>query len=404
MAETPRRRVSFGSRSSQGREGDDVRITNDEEFNITCETSILDDQHVGSESGGNVGVLRDGLQDKQQLLEINEYNKIKNEEFHREVSDMLSTVFPELCFVKANDDTGNSMIVITQRTLMFHPPIGFTSRIQVTIRGFNYEVHVLMKKLEFGALESIVNAQELCSRFSVDSNYKFCPGIDAQFYKSYYYEAIRFNIKSVRETAEPFARVDSVNCKLWFQLASNATSAEKSAKEVQCSACKRLVTDLNCQRRRTLAESPGRKMKRQSSSSRARLTYMSPASQQKRKTSAQTERSNMMRKLGRYSELDVVLNDDQHEEMCLIVRGISDEELGKVFLEGSEHGVGELMNEVWYTDSKCQRQQFLHDQSKNGKQGLSTISTPHLQKIFLLVSGARGNRWSMITIRIGKLS
>ena len=123
-------------------------------------------------------------------------------------------------------------------------------------------------------------------------------------------------------------------------------------------------------------------MKQQSSLLRARLTYMSPASQQKRKTSAQTERSNMMRKLERYSELDVVLNDDQHEEMCSIVRGISDEELGKVFLEGSEHGVGELMKKVWYTDSKCQRQQFLHDQSKNGKQGLSTVSTPHLQKIF----------------------
>ena len=90
--------------------------------------------------------------------------------------------------------------------------------------------------------------------------------------------------------------------------------------------------------------------------------------------------------------------------MCSIVRGISDEELGKVFLEGSEHGVGELMKEVWYTDSKCQRQQFLHDQSKNGKQGLSTISTPHLQQFFSLVSGARGNRWSLITIRIGKLS
>ena len=157
-----------------------------------------------------------------------------------------------------------------------------------------------MKKLEFGALESIVNAQELCSRFSVDSNYKFCPGIDRdpQFYRLYYYEAIQFNIKSVQETEEPFARVDSINCKLWFQLASNATSAEKSAKEVQCSPCKRLVTDLNCQRRRTLAEGPGRKMKRQSSSSRARLTYMSLASQQKRKTSALTERSNMIEEVG----------------------------------------------------------------------------------------------------------
>ena len=114
MDETPRRRVSFGSRSIQGRESDDVRIVNDEEIDITCEASILDNQHVGSESGGNISVLRDGLEDKQQPSDINEYDKIKNEEFHREISDMLSTVFPELCFVKANDDAGNSMIIIMQ--------------------------------------------------------------------------------------------------------------------------------------------------------------------------------------------------------------------------------------------------------------------------------------------------
>ena len=105
MAETPRRRVNFGSRSSQGRESDDVCITNDEEIDITCEASILDDQHLRSESGGNVSanvsVLCDGLEDKQQPSEITEYDKIKNEEFHREVSDMLSTVFSGALFCKS---------------------------------------------------------------------------------------------------------------------------------------------------------------------------------------------------------------------------------------------------------------------------------------------------------------
>jgi len=39
-------------------------------------------------------------------------------------------------------------------------------------------------------------------------------------------------------------------------------------------------------------------------------------------------------------------------------------------LEGSEHGVGEKMKDIWYTDSKRQQQQFLQDQSKNGKLAL----------------------------------
>ena len=94
--------------------------------------------------------------------------------------------------------------------------------------------------------------------------------------------------------------------------------------------------------------------------------YMSPASQQKRKSNAQSKRSNMMRKLEKFSEADVTLNDEQHNEMCSLVERISDEDLGKNFLEGSEHGVGDLMKDIWYTDSKRQRQQFLQDQSKNG--------------------------------------
>ena len=184
---------------------------------------------------------------------------------------------------------------------------------------------------------------------------------------------------------EPFARVDSVNCKLWFTLASNATSVEKSCSEVRCSACKRLVTDLDCQRRHTLAESPSRKLKRQSSSLRARLTYMSPASQQRRKSNAQSERSNMMRKLEKCSEADVTLNDEQHDEMCSLVERISDEDLGKIFLEGSEHGVGDLMKGIWYTDSKRQCQQFLQDQSKNGKYPLYPILVFFMFVIFQLL-------------------
>ena len=146
--------------------------------------------------------------------------------------------------------------------------------------------------------------------------------------------------------------------------ACNATSAEKSAREVLCFACKRLVTDLNCQRRRTLAESPQRKLRRQSASSRAKLSGMSPYSQQKQQSNARIERSNMKRKLKKLDGTDVTLNDEQQEEMCSIVHEISDEELSKVYLEGSEHGVGKLMKEIWYTDGQRQRQQFLRDQSK----------------------------------------
>ena len=142
---------------------------------------------------------------------------------HCEVCKMGAKCFPELCFAAVEDSSGNSMVVITQRTLSLHPPFGYVSRIRVSISGFQYEVHVMMKKWESGV---VADVQELCKKFSAGSDYKFSPGIDPQHYKLYY-ETIRFDLKSVWQTMEPFVRVDPVNCKLWFMLASNATSAEK---------------------------------------------------------------------------------------------------------------------------------------------------------------------------------
>ena len=54
----------------------------------------------------------------------------------------------------------------------------------------------------------------------------------------------------------------------------------------------------------------------------------------------------MMRKLKKCSEADVTLNDEQHDDMCSLVKRISDEDLGKIFLERSEHGVGDLMKSI----------------------------------------------------------
>ena len=363
MDETPSRRVSF---ARQGEETTDDEVLIDDHRHGMCSSG-------GSERTVRIEVGDEGISEETDSNNVelgsprcNIIDKAKIESFHHEVCELGVDRFPELCFSPVQDISGNSMLVITQRTVMLHPPFGYTSRIQVTITGFEYEVHVLMKKWESGVFQSVFHVQELCEKFCRDPCYKFCPGIDPLHYKQHYYGAMRFDILSVRQTKEPFARVDSFNCKLWFKLASNATSNEKSSSEVQCSACKRLVTDLNCQRRRTLQESPSRKLKRQSSSSRARLSYMSPASQQRRKSNAQSERSNMIRKLEKYNESDVTLNDEQHEEMCTLVERIGNGDLDEIFLEGSEHGVGDLMKEIWYTDSKRQQQQFLRDQSKNG--------------------------------------
>ena len=252
MDVTPSRVVSFALQAEETMSDDEILIDDCQHGRETDRSEIVAGMEVGLESGySNTDDVEPGSPRNDGV------DKVKTGIFHREVCEMGARCFLELCFAAVEDSSGNSTVMITQRTLNLHPLFGYMSRIQVSISGFQYKVHVMMKKWDSGVLDSIADLLELCRKFSADSDYKFCPGIDPQHYKLYYYEMIRFDLKSVRQTIEPFVRVDSVNCKLWFTFANNATIAEKSSRELRCSACKRLVTDLDCQRRRTLAESPG---------------------------------------------------------------------------------------------------------------------------------------------------
>ena len=109
---------------------------------------------------------------------------------------------------------------------------------------------------------------ERCHMFGKKSKYKFCPGLD---HKNEYHKPIRFHIRSVRITQFPFSRIDSFTCKLWFLPPTNASAAEKAVSEVKCTGCKHMVQLLNLQKTRTLAESPGKRIRRQHPLSQARL-------------------------------------------------------------------------------------------------------------------------------------
>ena len=108
-------------------------------------------------------------------------------------------------------------------------------------------------------MKGIDDAYEICRDISNLSCYKFCPGIDPDYYEEEYHKVLRFHLKSVRLCHFPFSRVDSVNCMLWFKPALNLSAAEKAASKVKCPPCKRLVHDLNWQKTKTDAESPARK-------------------------------------------------------------------------------------------------------------------------------------------------
>jgi len=279
------------------------------------------------------------------------------------VGSVMNT-FPDLAMATGGE---RPLLQISQQQLYNHPPFGMVSRVQITVQYNYYTAYVLMRKWESGTLTSIEDLTMVCLKFSSKSEHKFCPGINPEDYETEYFAAIRFHIASVRRMEFPFARVDSVNCLLWFRLARNAKAIEKASIEVRCGPCKRLITDLEWQKRNTTSESPSRKRKRQNASSRARLSFMSPASQLKRRQNAQSARNTLTRKLANYEENEITLNEEQHNEMCAIVERTENDDLEKLLKEGNEHGVGNLMKEIWFTDKKRQAQQFANDQAANGK-------------------------------------
>lgn len=189
---------------------------------------------------------------------------LEQQDFLHSIVDNVDSKLPELAFTFGYNglDSCNPVLNISQRAVFDHPPFGMTSRIYVTIQYKHYKVHVMMRLWSEGEIKSIDDLVDLCTIFSRKSSYKFCPAIDPVYYDSEYHKVIHFHIKSVWWSTFPFSQVDSVNCKLWFLPASNTSVSEKAASEVKCPACKRLVHELNLQRKCTLAESPSRRIKR----------------------------------------------------------------------------------------------------------------------------------------------
>ena len=300
------------------------------------------------------------------------------EDFLQKLRDNVSTRFPELSFGMASGVFGATeipVLLITQRVIHYHPPYGMVSRVQVSVQYKRYAIYILMRVWRRASFERIEELTAVCQMIGNNSSHKFCPGIEMEHYISEYYECIRYHIKSVRLTEFPFQRVDSNNCQVFFELSHNARKSEKDANAVKCCACKRLITDLNHQKKRTNAETPTRKIKRQNSSSRAKLSYMSPASQAKRKKLTQYERTSDIRKLANLEEDEVCLDDEQHEEMRNVVKRIGDVELDKLCKEGDKHGVGSIMKDIWIMDKDRRSKEFFDDQATNSKLMYIVIKT-----------------------------
>ena len=128
---------------------------------------------------------------------------------------------------------------------------------------------------------------------------------------------------------------------------------------VPCSACKRLISDLN-QRLKTAVSSPN-KVKRQQPDSHCPLKYMSPSSQKKRKEYTQRDRAKHKKLLRKYLHTEVTLDDEQHEELSQLVNAIDENgsaDLDELLQDADSYGMKDAVSEIWQMDKGRMKEIF----------------------------------------------
>lgn len=241
-------------------------------------------------------------------------------------------------------------------------------RIAISEDG-SYDFQVIFCSKEKGVVSNVEDFSKLCEQIASKSLYKFCPGINPNEYDTRYFSIIRYDLKSVRRRTHPINRIDSVKCLLWHKLAKNASIFEKGMSDVLCSSCKRLRSDLEyaCKKAATVTQSE--KENRLKPSSHFPEKYLSPQSLKKKKQNTSQERIKDKRLLKKCSNMDVTLDDNQHEQMCEVIEQINKvgtDKLDALFAEGDKHGVGHAIKTLWENDVKNLKTEFDTDQKRNG--------------------------------------
>ena len=146
-------------------------------------------------------------------------------------------------------------------------------------------------------MEKVDDVKGLCEKL-VDSKMKVCPGISVEEYESYK-EVIRYDQKKVHITNDPFTRIASVKCLLWFPMPRNMDK-QKMTSEVVCTECATLKRNLRKATKRLSSVTPAVKVQHQQAESTFPLMYLSPTSLKTRKMNIKCQRIKERRMIKKY--------------------------------------------------------------------------------------------------------
>lgn len=240
---------------------------------------------------------------------------------------------------------------------------------------------------------------ELLDSMSPDSQYHLCPGLPSNIISE-----LQIAAKNVRKWRFPFDRVDHVNCLMWFKEEDPSMTGRRSLP--LCPFCLELSHYLSRRIRQKNSESPSRVSKRLLPSSRCPLKFLTPRSTKKRLQLA-LEAKKDSSKAQVLQQYDVNVNEATNEELLTIVSTIQQhtkKELEQMLSEADQAGKGDTLRAVWRQDV-MERLSFDRDQQRNGENVRcmygGVLSNLYCSIFIPTATGKTGNRWSMITIKMG---
>ena len=253
-----------------------------------------------------------------------------------------------------------------------------------------YSFEVNLESIDSGTFIGNEEKVKLWLSTMHNGRYVICPGLPVKQYPP--------PAKRLKTSSEPLLYQRDKDCLMWH-VPSNRKSKAGSVTLNMCTPCKRLRSKL--EQKLSNPVSPSVKLARTSYSSSYPQSYLSPGSHILRAKSVATKRHTLERQVNKLrSKTSVHLAPEQNNELTRIVAAIEQDHLSdveKLMEDADKEGKGEIMRSLWRQDIK-EHNDFFDDQKRNSE--YMYVQLCIIVQIVVETS-KKGNRWSMITIRVG---
>ena len=319
-----------------------------------------------------------------------------------ELSHRYSSLEVQLLKAEVKPNTLNRFLTVTRKVKYYDSRVGPYDSVKLVVKeDGSFSFIGCDTIIEEGRIEGPLASSQIIPLLDkmIDPHVAVCSGI--QNY-SVYHCSIGFDMSRVTMGSCPPDSVRDVECTITYESKSTRRSS------LICPKCTSLKWQLARRKREHDKLTPSQRIKRQASSSHVPFDVLSPSSKKARFTNMGKTIHSLQSSVIYFSEKvnRLSISDKQNNEIGQLISSIrtsphGTDSLHKIFAEADkvQHGLGETVKGIWEKDVS-EWNQFVEDQDNNGNLARTSLLNDHF--IFFIVIGRKSNKWSPVTIRIGR--